>query len=345
MKIVVLAGGLSPERDVSLSSGCLIANALLDAGHAVVMTDVYTGIRGQQSPQALAALFRQAPAPKYSYAVPAQAPDLAALRAAQGQRALIGPGVLALCAQADAVFIGLHGAMGENGQIQAVFDVFDICYTGSGFEGCLLAMNKDLSKRLLRAQGVPVPEGILVDTARPEALGSLRFPCFVKPCSGGSSLGTSRVEDASELGRAIAYAQAYETTVLIENEVKGREFSVGILDGRALPPIEIIPQGGFYDYQRKYQAGTLEVCPAELPEALTRKAQERALQVYGILGLRDYARMDFILNEEGEFVCLEANTLPGMTPTSLLPQEALAAGIPYVELCQKIVEMALKRRA
>lgn len=333
MKILVLAGGLSPERDVSLSSGCLIANALMQSGFEVALADVFCGAETGKT------AFISDVSQPYAYAIPETEPDLAALRASRPGNALIGPGILELAQQADVVFLGLHGGMGENGQLQAALDTFGIPYTGSGYEACVLAMNKGLTKTLLEAHGIPTPAGQIARTM-PD---SVPYPCFVKPVSGGSSIGTSRADTPSELAAAMREAQKYEQAVLIEEMVCGREFSVGMLDGQILPPIEIIPQEGFYDYRRKYQAGlTREICPAALTPEQTAEAQRLTARVVEVLGLRDYARVDFILDEKaGRFVCLEANTLPGMTPTSLLPQEARAVGIPYEQLCRKIVELAL----
>jgi len=339
MKILVLAGGLSPERDVSMTSGSLIANALLAQGYQAALVDVFIGVEPGTD---LATFFESAPADGYHFKVPEREPDLDALRRAYPDRGLIGPGIAELCRAADVVFVALHGAMGENGQLQAFLDVHGICYTGSPYEGCALAMNKAVTKALLREAGVPVPDGIVYDT-NSGTLPEVPFPCFVKPCCGGSSIGTSRADNAEDLARAIEAAKVYESRLVIEGMVPGREFSVGILEDRALPPIEIRPLAGFYDYARKYQSGlTEEICPADLTEEQTATVQALALRVFHALGLRDYARVDFIMREDGSFVCLEANTLPGMTPTSLLPQEAAAVGIDYHTLCRRIIELARK---
>jgi D-alanine-D-alanine ligase len=260
---------------------------------------------------------------------------------------MIGPRVLELCAASDVVFIALHGAMGENGQLQATLDNYGIKYTGSGYDGSLLAMDKELTKRLIAAEGVPSPEGVCglaCEMSAPFVLSKVGLPCVVKPCDCGSSVGVSIVQKESELEAALELAKSFGSRVVVERMIKGREFSVGILDGCALPAIEIIPKEGFYDYKNKYQGGmTLEVCPAELTEEQAKAAAETAQRVFGILRLRGYSRIDLMLDSEnGKFYCLEANTLPGMTPTSLLPQEAAAAGISYDELCEKIANLALK---
>lgn len=336
MNIVVLAGGLSPERDVSLSSGSLIANALIQNGHRVLLVDLYEGLEDAPDFEAAYRRYRQE---EYRYTVPASEPDLAGIRAAHGGRAeLIGPGVLELCKTADVAFLALHGSIGENGQLQAALDLYGVRYTGTGYEGSLLAMNKLVSKELMRHHGVPTPDWAVRNGGGGQEPPFL--PCVVKPVGNGSSIGVSIVESAEDYGAAVAYAKQYEQTLLIEKKISGREFSVGILDGRALPVIEIIPNQGFYDYKNKYQQGfTTEVCPAQISEALTARLQETALAAHRALRLGAYSRVDLMVQGD-EVFCLEANTLPGMTPTSLLPQEAAAAGIPYRELCEKIVGLA-----
>ncbi len=339
MKIVVLAGGLSPERDVSLSSGCLIANALRESGHRVLLLDVYEGISVVESDYE--SLFEDKSGKPYHYKVPDKEPDLEEIKRRNNNR----NNVLEICRSADVVFIALHGAMGENGQLQAVFDVMGIKYTGTGYIGSLLAMDKDLAKKLLRQANIPTADWLTFtgSVSAEEVMKKVGLPCVVKPCSAGSSIGVSIVKSVEELEAAIAYAGKVEPNILIEKMIPGREFSVGILDGTALPVIEIIPKQGFYDYKNKYQAGlTEEICPARLSREDTERVQDLALQVHKALRLGTYSRIDFILSQTGEFVCLEANTLPGMTPTSLLPQEAAALGISYVELCNRIVELAMK---
>ncbi len=342
MKIVVLAGGLSPERDVSLSSGSLIANALMEAGHEVLLMDVYTGADFDK------AKFRtREEGEPYAYAIPDQEPDLAQVMRENGnQQALIGKNVITLCAMADVTFLALHGAMGENGQIQATFDNFGIRYTGSGYIGSLLAMDKGISKKLFVGEGVPTAPWVC---CAPDSAGAdqvereLGYPCVVKPCSCGSSIGVSIAENREELEKAFALAKQYEDLLLVEKKIQGREFSVGVLDGQVLPPIEIIPLQGFYDYKNKYQSGlTKEVCPAELTGEQEKAVQSYAAKVFSLLRLKSYGRVDFILDEAGVFWCLEANTLPGMTPMSLLPQEAAAVGIGYTELCERIAALALR---
>ncbi|MCR4713890.1 MAG: D-alanine--D-alanine ligase [Treponemataceae bacterium] len=341
MKIVVLAGGISPERDVSLCSASLIANALLTKDHEVAFVDVYVGI---PEGTLLEDLFVTKESGKtFSYAIPETEPNLEALIAANGgRRDLIGPGVLEICKLADVAFLGLHGGMGENGRLQAVLDCFNIPYTGSGYIGCALAMDKALSKNLFVNSNIPTPEWLLFDPAK-DSMETVRakigFPCAVKPIGCGSSCGVSLVHADEEWEPAIKYSTKYEPVCLIEKMVHGREFSIGILDGKALPIIEIRPKQGFYDYKNKYQAdATEEICPAPLSAEKTKEAQNLALRVHRLLGLGNYSRVDFILSEtDDKFYCLEANNLPGMTPNSLLPQEARAVGISYEDLCERLV--------
>ena len=343
MNIVVLMGGLSPERDVSLTSGSLIANALIRRGHRVCLLDVYLGT--SISENGLDECFVTQPYPAYS--VGEQVPDLEAIRQMSGNgNAKIGANVIPLCKYADVVFLALHGDMGENGQLQATLDSFGIRYTGSGYVGSLLAMDKDLAKKMLVGAGVPTPAWMLVDLAQklPEDVSAqVGYPCVVKPCSGGSSVGVSMVDNAAQLSDALQAAAKYERYVLVEKRIVGRELTVGIVDGQVLPAIEIIPKEGFYDYTNKYQGGkTLEICPAPIDDATRDTSAALTRRAFDALRLGGYARFDWMLDGDGGLWCLEANTLPGMTPTSLLPQMADAVGIDYDSLCEKLVLLALK---
>ncbi|MCQ2354032.1 MAG: D-alanine--D-alanine ligase [Clostridia bacterium] len=345
MNIVVLAGGLSPERDVSLTSGSLIANALIRRGHNVALVDVYCGL--DNIPADIKSLFRNDKV--YSYHVEKAEPDLDAVKASCGGReALIGPGVIELCTAADVVFVGLHGAMGENGQLQATLDNLGIRhYTGTGYIGALLSMDKDISKRLMTEAGVPNAEWVYFDTEKDDPsviCEKIGFPCVIKPSSCGSSVGVSRVFTNEELKTALSAAKKYERFIIAEKMISGRELTCAVLDGVALPPVEIIPKSGWYDYANKYQSGaTTEICPAPLTEEQTRRIGEVALNAFHALRMEMYGRADFILGDDGEFYCLEVNALPGMTPTSLLPQEAAAVGIGYDELCDKLVHLAFEK--
>jgi len=343
MNIAVLAGGYSPERDVSLTSGSLIANALIDEGHNVCLADVYLGIDGTDDAKSLFNKEKK-PIHKVTHSVP----DLDALKASSGNGdALIGKGIIDLCRAADVVFMALHGAMGENGQLQATLDSYGIKYTGSGYVGSLLAMDKDISKKMFVGAGVNTPEWMYISAKQvdiDEIEQRIGYPCVVKPCCCGSSVGISIPENRAELENALKEAEKYEDSILIEKKISGREFTVGILDGEVLPAVEIIPTEGFYDYTNKYQAGkTVELCPAPIDDALMSILAEQTKLAFDALRLSGYSRFDYIVDKDGKPWCLEANTLPGMTPTSLLPQMAAAVGITYGKLCCKIVELALKK--
>ena len=342
MNIVVLAGGVSTERDVSLSSGTKICKALRAQGHQAVLVDLFFGLPSLPDP--VSDYFRLTGEPT-DYKVPETAPDIAAIKAARKESGLgeIGKNVLSLCQAADMVFLGLHGENGENGRLQALLDIAGIRYTGSGYLGSALAMNKVITKQIFLQNSIPTPH------SRTFEKGGMRqwtygFPCVVKPCSGGSSVGVAIVRDEKAFAAALEDAFAYEDQVLVEQYIQGREFSVGVLGDMVLPPIEIIPKGEFYDYAHKYQAGwTEEICPARLDESITKAMQASALAAYRALRLAVYARVDFLLDAQGQFYCLEANTLPGMTPTSLLPQEAQAVGVDYTSLCQRIVTLSMEK--
>lgn len=339
MKIVVLAGGISTERDVSLSSGSMIYRALKKNGHRAILLDVYLGYEGDTE-----GIFeRETDWAARTEAVGVNAPDLDAVRAMRrdGEQGFFGPKVLELCGRADCVFLALHGACGEDGRIQACFDLLGIPYTGADFVGSCLAMDKGITKDIFRTYHVPTPCGIRLKKGEKEC-GRVPFPCIVKAGCGGSSIGVRIARDDGEYALALEEAFRYGDEVIVEEYIKGREFSVGVMDGKALPVIEMAPMEGFYDYRNKYQAGTtVETCPAEIAEEKTREMQEIAERVFRILRLKSYARMDFVMSAEGEVFCLEANTLPGMTSTSLLPQEAAAAGMDFGRLCEEILRMAV----
>jgi len=346
MKIVVLAGGLSPERNVSLSSGTKIAEALRGLGHEVALVDMYFGL--EDYPGLTVGELYGAAAPEGWAKVSREAPDLGEVKAARkwAGKGDFGPGVLELCQGADIVFLAFHGQCGEDGRVQATFDLLGIPYTGAGYLSNAIAMDKDLTKRLVK-DIVPTPAWRYVEYTG-EMIESLveetAVPCAVKPVGSGSSIGVSIVHDKEGLRTALVEGLKQGGKYVLEAFVSGREFSVGILDGKALPPIEIVPKVGFYDYENKYQAGaTEEICPARLTEEETKKVQAQAEAVFKAVGLSVYSRADFILDGEGTFWFLEINTLPGMTPTSLMPQEAAVAGLDYPALCQHIIDSSLRQ--
>lgn len=347
MKIVVLAGGLSTERDVSVTSGALVAKALREREHQVVLLDVYKGY--EENICDIDALFKE----NYDFTensdISEEIPDLEAVKNSRIDKTdrYLGRNVAEICTEADITFLALHGDVGENGKLQATFDILGIKYTGSGYLGSALAMDKGLTKSVLTQNGITAPEGRIY-TAEALKDGSIyewdKFPCIVKPCSGGSSVGITRADNGEEFRSSLKEAFKYENEVVVEQFITGREFSVGVIEDKALPPIEIIPKTGFYDYKAKYQAGlTVDVCPADIDEGTDKKLRKAAEACFKALKLQAYGRIDFILDEKGEAYCLEANSLPGMTPMSLLPQEAAAEGVSYGELCEKIIEISLKK--
>ena len=341
MKIVVLAGGISTERDVSLSSGTGIYKALKAKGHQAILVDVFLGYQGDMSEDVFALEKDWAADMK---GVSEERTDIAQILAMRPdyKKNFFGPNVITLCQQADVVFMALHGAEGENGKIQACFDLMGIHYTGTTHISSAIAMDKAIAKELFRQNGIPTPEGIHLKKGEADPM-CVPFPLVVKCCNGGSSVGTYIVEKAEDYEKAKAESFRYDNEIIIEQYIKGREFSVGVIDGKALPIIEIAPVSGFYDYKNKYQAGsTVETSPAVLDAELTAQMQHYAEAVFKALRLKNYARMDFMLAQDGSMYCLEANTLPGMTPTSLLPQEAQAIGVSYGDLCEWLIEISLR---
>ena len=346
MKVVVLAGGISTERDVSLSSGTMIYRALKKRGHQAILLDVYLGYEWVPSAEGetIDSIFdRDKDWAETLGSIAEENPDIELIKAMRpdGEKNFFGPNVIAICQAADVVFMALHGENGENGKIQACFDLMGITYTGTDYVSSALSMDKGLSKELFAYHGIPTPAGIRLKKGQKQEK-TVTFPCIVKACCGGSSVGVSIAFKAEEYEKALQEAFLYDDEVIVEQYIEGREFSVGVMDGRALPIIEIAPLQGFYDYKNKYQPGsTIETCPAQLSEEKTKEIQDYAEQAFRALRLKNYARMDFMMNKAGEVFCLEANTLPGMTPTSLLPQEAAAEGVSFEELCEKIMSTAL----
>ncbi|EET59159.1 D-ala D-ala ligase N-terminal domain protein [Marvinbryantia formatexigens DSM 14469] len=339
MKIVVLAGGTSTERDVSIVSGTKVCEALRSRGHLAILLDVFCGKEGLQAETAFAEEYDVEREAAYIRSFNDSIEKIKAER-----REFFGPGVLETCRAADTVFLALHGTCGEDGRIQAAFDLLGITYTGSGYLGSALAMDKTITKQLFRENGVPAPAGVIVrktDSPKSAAELGMELPCVVKTACGGSSVGVYIVHTEEEFSEAVKNGFSYEDKLIVEQYIRGQEYTVGVIDGKAYPIVEISPIAGFYDYKNKYQAGsTIETCPAPLSAELTQKMQEIALKAYDTLRLESYARMDFMMDEDGGIYCLEANTLPGMTPTSLLPQEAAAVGMNFADLCEKLIEVS-----
>lgn len=341
MDIVVLAGGISTERDVSLISGKMIYNALKKNGHNAILLDVFLGYKGDD----IEHIFRSDIDWKAQVTgIKDISPDIEAVKKLRPdwQKNFFGPNVISICQKADVVFMALHGENGENGKIQATFDLMGITYTGTDYVSSALSMDKGLSKDIFAQYGIPSPKGTRLkqDESDPH---TVPFPCIIKACCGGSSVGVSIARTAEEYEAAKEEAFKYDHEAIIEQYIEGREFSVGVIDGCALPIIEIAPLQGFYDYKNKYQAGsTIETCPAQLSLEKTKEMQHYAEIAFLALRLKNYARMDFMMGKDESIYCLEANTLPGMTPTSLLPQEAAAIGMSFEQLCEKIISISIR---
>lgn len=342
MKIVVLAGGTSTEREVSIVSGTGICRALRENGHRAVLVDIFCGTEQTDFSD---------PFPR-EYDVDRAADYIKSFNESIGEmqksrKNFFGPNVLELCQLADIVFLGLHGANGEDGKVQAAFDLMGIRYTGTGYLSSAMAMDKGITKQMFLMNHVPTPKGVSMCRSACEkdlSVLGMEFPVVVKTCCGGSSVGVYIVKDQEEYEKALEAAFSYEEEVVVEEYIKGREFSVAVVDVRAYPVIEIQPLQGFYDYTNKYQPGlTVETCPAELSPELTEKMQRIAEAGTKALSLEAYCRLDFIMKENGDMYCLEANTLPGMTPTSLVPQEAQVVGMDYPALCEELLRVSLKK--
>ncbi|HXT16611.1 MAG TPA: D-alanine--D-alanine ligase [Gemmatimonadaceae bacterium] len=331
LKIAVLMGGTSSERDVSLASGIRITEALREAGHEVTAVDTVAGALSPADERKLLSggVVKTAP------------PDTKALVRMNAAM----QGTLKALPNADVLFLALHGGQGEDGTLQALLDLTGVPYTGSGHMASALAMDKDLSKKLFRAAGVPTADWLMAPATVEEVRSALGFPVIVKPSKQGSTVGLNIVKTPDQLQSAIDEAFEHDDEVMIEQFIPGRELTVGILGDEALPVGEIIPKHEIYDYECKYTAGmAVEEFPANLSEAETKTIQALALKAFRALKLGGCARVDFRMSPEGTFYCLEANTLPGMTQTSLIPQAAAAAGISFPELCDRIAKLALGKR-
>jgi D-alanine-D-alanine ligase len=328
-------GGTSAERDVSLASGLRVADALRSRGHTVTAVDTVRGALTEGEERAMLA-------GPVMHALP---PEQRALARLSSETLPSTVGRLGAQRDVDAVFIGLHGGQGEDGTLQALLDLTGVPYTGSGHLASALAMDKDLSKRLFRAAGVRTPDWLMAPASDDEIITALGLPVIVKPSKQGSTVGLTLVKQRSDLQPAIVEAGNYDDEVMIEQFIAGREFTVGILGDEALPVGEIIPKHEIYDYECKYTPGMArEEFPAKLTAAETGDAQGQALLAFSALKLSGYARIDFRMTPDGTLYCLEANTLPGMTELSLIPQAAAAAGIEFPELCERIVQLAGKLR-
>lgn len=350
MRVAVLMGGSSEERGVSLASGCQVAAALRSAGHHVDGIDSAKGLMSRATERRI---LESGIARTEADAPPRSADGAADARVVASEPAL---------RQADVVFLALHGGAGEDGTLQTLLETAGVPYAGSGPVGCALSMDKDLTKRLLRDAGIPTPDWAVVRPAgelgdeeadgnadRAGELSSaarLGLPLVVKPVSGGSSVRLTLVRSEAETARAVADAAGAGDSVMCEAYVKGREFTVAVLDREALPVVEIEPVRELFDFDCKYEDGMArETAPAPIPPELTAELQSAALRVHRLLRLRHFSRVDFMVDRDGTAWCLEANALPGLTRNSLVPKAAAAAGIEFPELCERICRLGMRRSA
>jgi D-alanine-D-alanine ligase len=330
MRVTVLTGGTSAERDVALASAVQVVAALRSRGHQVSVVDTARGYIAEADEATL---------------VPAKVgvrpPSTERLEELQ-RGVLVGSlAQLSAVKEAEVLFLCLHGGWGEDGTIQSVLDVIGVPYTGSGPLASALAMDKDISKKLFAAAGVPVAPWVMArphEEVRPSALGErIGIPLIVKPSKQGSTVGLTLVKSVEQIAAAVKLAFEHDDEVMIEAFIPGRELTVGVLDGKALAVGEIIPKHEIFDYECKYQPGmSQEIFPAVLDAKIAKEAQRLSVLAHDALKLGSYSRIDFRLSPKNELICLEANTLPGMTATSLLPQSGAAMGIPFPELCERI---------
>ncbi len=331
MKIAVLFGGTSAEREVSIASGAEVVKALREAGHDVVAVDTATGVLDEAEERRLLTAGVKP--------VPPEAQELDMLRSGDLTALTQAPEL----AGVDILFLALHGGEGEGGTLQALLELTGIPYTGSGPLASMVAMDKDVAKRLFRDAGVPTPAWLMAPATPREVEEQVGFPAVVKPSKQGSSVGLTIVRRPEDLDAAVELAFRYDDEVMIERFIPGRELTVPILGDRALPVGEIIPRHEVFDYECKYQPGMAEeIFPAEIPDERAHAVQELALRAHTTLKLRNFSRIDFRMDEAGGLWCLEANTLPGMTANSLFPKSARAAGIGFPEVCDLICRMALE---
>lgn len=335
MKIAVIFGGKSAEREVSIASGVQVFKALKGLGHEVLAVDTAKGVLGPADEMRFLSAHVQ-PMPPASNAL--------ALIQSGPTELLSSPGL----ANIDVFFLALHGGAGEDGTLQSYLDVTGIPYTGSSHMPSVYAMDKDIAKRIFCSVDIPTPDWLMTPCTLTQVKKRLGFPVVVKPNKQGSTIGLTVVTDDKKLDSAIDEAYRHDDEVMIEKFIPGRELTVGILEDRALTVGEIIPHGshgsGVFDYQSKYQeGGAIEIFPAKLSSEQTRTIQNLGLKAHCALKLQDYSRIDFRMDPQGGIWCLEANSLPGLTSNSLLPQSAAAAGISFPQLCERICQLAINR--
>lgn len=330
LKVAVLFGGTSSERDVSIASGSQVVQALREAGHEVVAVDTATGVLDAGAERQL----MRGNVPD----IPPEEEALDLLRTGDATSLVSAPELDGV----DVLFLALHGGTGEGGTLQALLDLTGLPYTGSGMLGSAMAMDKDIAKRLMLFAGVPTAPWLMAPVLMEDVQQRVGFPCVVKPSKQGSTVGLTVVKQAEDLEAAVDLAAKFDDEVMIEAFVPGREFTVPILGNDALPVGEIVTSREIFDYEAKYQPGGAdEIFPADLTGAQVIEVQSLALKVHTALKLRGFSRVDFRLDQEGVFWCLEANTLPGMTAASLFPKGAAAAGISFPEVCEQLCRIAI----
>jgi D-alanine-D-alanine ligase len=331
LRVTVLTGGSSAERDVALASAVQVVGALRKRGHQVAVVDT-----------ALGPILEKDESSQLSPRVGKDLPDLADLAEREQKFLLTRFHELSAVREADVLFLALHGGRGEDGTLQTILEVIGVPYTGSGPLPSGLAMDKDVSKRLFRASGIKTADWLMTPASAQEVEDVIGWPAVVKPSKQGSTVGLTIVKRSADYTAAVELAGQYDDEIMIEAFIPGRELTVGVLDGVSLPTGEIIPRHEIFDYECKYTPGmSEEIFPADLPGEVARECGRLALEAHQVLKLGGYSRVDFRMTPEGALYCLEANTLPGMTATSLLPQGARAAGIAFEELCDRICRSAI----
>ena len=334
LKVAVLFGGTSEERDVSIASGAQVVRALREAGHEVVAVDTATGVLDAAAEEQL---LRHG----ISEVPPGEA-SLDVLRTGDVTAIVRAPELEGV----DVIFLALHGGAGEGGTMQALLDLTGVPYTGSGMLGSAVAMDKDVSKRLFQVAGVPTPAWLMAPASRQQVEEHIRWPAVVKPSKQGSTVGLTVVKRPEDYEAALELAHRFDDEVMIERFIPGRELTVPVLGDEPLPVGEIIPKNEIFDYESKYQpGGAQEIFPADLPGAQVVAVQRLALHAHRALKLRGFSRIDFRLDEDGGFWCLEANTLPGLTAASLFPKGAAAAGIGFPALADRLCRLAIAEHA
>jgi len=340
MKVLVLMGGASPERHVSLDSGKAVLNALRARGNEVIALDSGAGV---ELPDSVTESGEAAVQP-----LPPDMHELTLIDRESTYRSL----TVANLSDIDVVFIGLHGGSGEDGTVQALLELANVPYTGSGVLASALAMDKDISKKIFERERIPTPDWIIIkpgtdDEYRSrveEIVDRFGLPVIVKPADGGSTVGLTLVKDKNNLVEALAEAGELTKKIMVEKYIAGRELTVAVLAGEPLPVVEILPKHELYDYECKYSPGmcSYEV-PADIPDDLAARLAEYGKLAYDSLNCEGYARVDFRLDRDGKPYCLEVNTLPGMTGTSLVPKAAKQAGMSFEDLIERICKEAIKR--